>query len=430
MLQTLNCIRMGEVLLDENLHLFILCNNCHADLRNLQEFRQHLEKCDGLENMFQEGQLFKFNTDKSTQLFGKTVKGIKEFLIYDYNDVEVSYSNTDDSFIDMINIEEELLDPKWYSDLNTDANSKTTPTKTSKQYDELVEAVTPFVQFKENLKTNNNSCTNGKSTLTKSSTETKTIPKAERNSKCVQFDLTANKIKPAAKRKLSLASTEPIVIATTPVNTQNSNSVPPINRVCKTYASKKRKTIEVVTNGYVKPPEIKRVIISADPKSNNSTSYLPTLQSTTTGTTLPTNIILNTTACKTRAVPTTIIKQQPTKEKQTAQILNKLQNLGLQVKRTQPLPTPIASVNTTLAPNRTDTKTLEILQKLQSKGMKVKILNKQQPKETNNTLAKPLPVGIVPNPSQKPISNVIRNSTATVAIKQNLNKNLIIRKVN
>lgn len=78
MLQTLNCIRMGEVLLDENLHLFILCNNCHTDLRNLQEFRHHLEKCDGLENMFQEGQIFKFNTDKSTQLFGKSLKGIKE----------------------------------------------------------------------------------------------------------------------------------------------------------------------------------------------------------------------------------------------------------------------------------------------------------------------------------------------------------------
>lgn len=330
----------------------------------------------------------------------------------------------------MINIEEELLDPKWYSDLNTEANNKTTPTKTSKQYDELVEAVTPFVQFKENLKTNNNSCTNGKTTLSKSSTESKTIPKVERNLKCVQFDLTANKTKPAAKRKLSLASTDPIVIATTPVNTQNSNSVPTTNRICKTYASKKRKTVQVVTNGYVKPPEIKRVIISADPKSNDTTPYLPTLQSTSTTPTLPTNIILNTMACKTTTVPTTIIKQQPTKEKQTAQILNKLQNLGLQVKRTQPLPTPVASANTTLAPNRTDTKTLEILQKLQSKGMKVKILNKQQPKETNNTLTKPFPVGIVPNPSQKPISSVIRNSAATVAIKRNLNKNLIIRKVN
>lgn len=79
MLQTINCIRMGEVLIDENLQLFILCNNCHTDLRNLQDFRQHLEKCDGLENLFQKGQQnIKYNSDKSTQLFGKTLKGIKE----------------------------------------------------------------------------------------------------------------------------------------------------------------------------------------------------------------------------------------------------------------------------------------------------------------------------------------------------------------
>lgn len=70
---------MGEVLLDENLQLFILCNNCHTDLRNLQDLRQHLEKCNGLENLFMQGrQQYKYNTDKGTQLFGKTPKGIKE----------------------------------------------------------------------------------------------------------------------------------------------------------------------------------------------------------------------------------------------------------------------------------------------------------------------------------------------------------------
>lgn len=73
---------MGEVLFDENLQLFILCNNCHTDFRNLQDFRQHLERCDGLENLFQPGrQHFKYNTDKCTQLFGKTIKGIKEVVL-------------------------------------------------------------------------------------------------------------------------------------------------------------------------------------------------------------------------------------------------------------------------------------------------------------------------------------------------------------
>lgn len=81
MLQTLNCIRMGEVLVDENLQIFILCNNCHTDLRNVHDFRQHLEKCEGLENLFKDGQQLKYNTDKSTQLFGKTLKGIKEVSV-------------------------------------------------------------------------------------------------------------------------------------------------------------------------------------------------------------------------------------------------------------------------------------------------------------------------------------------------------------
>ncbi|XP_065370382.1 uncharacterized protein LOC135962398 [Calliphora vicina] len=429
MLQTLNCIRMGEVLLDENLQLFILCNNCHTDLRNLHDFRQHLEKCEGLENLFRKGQQhIKYNSDKSTQLFGKTLKGIKEFLIYDYNDVEVTYAKTEEHFIDMINIEEELLDPKWYSDLNAEVSNNTSAQKSSKQYDELVEAVTPFVQFKENLKSNNNGNNSVKSNLAKSSTELKAHTKdSEKTLKNVQFDLTTNKVRPTAKRKLSMPKTVPIhfTIPSPPASAQlnvNSNtllSTAPISTVSKSYTSKKRKSEPITLNGFVKPPE--KIAIPTNNTQQQITNILPP-------TTIPTNIVLNPIACKSTIIPTTIIKQEPTKEKQTAQILNKLQNLGLQVKRTQPLPPPAVANST--APNKTDTKTLEILQKLQSKGMKVKILNKQQTTETrvNNTMAKPLP-GIVPNPAQKPTS-VIRNPAAKMAIKQNLNKNLIIRKVN
>ncbi|XP_037816535.1 uncharacterized protein LOC119606934 [Lucilia sericata] len=419
MLQTLNCIRMGEVLLDENLQLFILCNNCHTDLRNLQDFRQHLEKCDGLENLFQKGQQnIKYNCDKATQLFGKTLKGIKEFLIYDYTDVEVTYTKTEENFIDLINIEEELLDPKWYSDLNNDvtANSATTTAqKSAKQYDELVEAVTPFVQFKENLKTNNNGSNNAKSSTELKAKESLKSPKS------VQFDLTANKVRPTAKRKLSLPKAVPIhfTLASTTDNKQIDVTTTP-NNTAKTYACKKRKTEPITTNGFTNKTTDKLPIPI---NTQNTPNTLPP-------TNIPTNIVLNPIARKTitttTTIPTTIIKQEPTKEKQTAQILNKLQNLGLQVKRTQTMPPPAAA--NAAATNKTDTKTLEILQKLQSKGMKVKILNKQQQTATA-TMAKPVVTGLVPNPAQKTIS-VIRNPAADMAIKQNLNKNLIIRKVN
>ncbi|KAI8124004.1 hypothetical protein FF38_09757 [Lucilia cuprina] len=418
MLQTLNCIRMGEVLLDENLQLFILCNNCHTDLRNLQDFRQHLEKCDGLENLFQKGQQnIKYNSDKATQLFGKTLKGIKEFLIYDYTDVEVTYTKSEDNFIDLINIEEELLDPKWYSDLNneiTGNSATTTAQKSAKQYDELVEAVTPFVQFKENLKTNNNGSNN-----TKSSTELK-AKESVKSPKSVQFDLTANKVRPTAKRKLSLPKAVPIhfTLASTTDNKQ-INVTTTANITDKTYASKKRKTEPITTNGFTSKTAVKLPIAI---NTQNTSNILPP-------TNIPTNIVLNPIARKTittTTIPTTIIKQEPTKEKQTAQILNKLQNLGLQVKRTQTMPPPAAA--NVAATNKTDTKTLEILQKLQSKGMKVKILNKQQ-QTVSATMAKPVITGLVPNPAQKTIS-VIRNPAADMTIKQNLNKNLIIRKVN
>lgn len=363
--------------------------------------------------------------------------------------MEVSYSPKEENFIDLINIEEELLDPKWYSDLNTDdSTGHCSAQKSSKQYDELVEAVTPFVQFKENLKANNNG--------EKSSTELKVLKDNEKIVKNVQFNLNEQKtVKPTAKRKLSMAKAVPIQYAvptttsTAPAQinimaTQNlSNSTATtatqlLTKVSKTYTTKKRKTDSLTVNGLIKTPENKIL-----PINNNQITNISPSSNTTT---IPTNIVINPIACKTTAttIPTTIIKQEPTKEKQTAQILNKLQNLGLQVKRTQPMPPPVAANSS--ASNKTDTKTLEILQKLQSKGMKVKILNKQQQSiatttatntttmtgaNVNNSLvAKPLPA-LVPNPMQKSSSlSVIRNPAAAMTIKQNLNKNLIIRKVN
>lgn len=326
-----------------------------------------------------------------------------------------------------------MLDPKWYSDLNSDVSNSPSNQKSTKQYDELVEAVTPFVQFKENVKTNNNrSTTSAKTNLSRTSTEG-TTKSPEKLIKNVKFDLSANKTKPVAKRKLSMPKTIPIQISTQQQGgniTTISASLNPMEttvQVNKAYASKKRKTQPTVINGSTKLLETHQIPIQTNsitrPKVNNKTSIPPTMTTT--------NILLNPMPTKPIVIPpttanTTIVTTiEPTKEKQTAQILNKLQNLGLLVKRTQPLPPPII-VPAAAVTNKTDTKTLEILQKLQSKGMKVKILNKQQTR-AETTL---FPPGLGDSHLfQKPIS-VIRNPAANMAIKQNLNKNLIIRKVN
>lgn len=333
----------------------------------------------------------------------------------------MTYTKTEENYIDLINIEEELLDPKWYSDLNVDVNNAS-PQKTSKQYEELVEAVTPFVQFKENLKSNNNASNNLKSSLVKPITEmkfnTKDTVKLVKN---VKFDLTVDKAKPTAKRKLSLPKTTPINCATTPVSTTGINTSAnnilvntTVSQVNRAYYNKKRK-IEP-TNGFIKPTIVSPI----------TAITTPTVPSMLPSTTMPSSFLLSSASRKPTSIPTTIVKHEPTKEKQTAQILNKLQNLGLQVKRTQPLPPPIAANNA--ASNKTDTKTLEILQRLQSKGMKVKILNKQQIMDTNVNMPT-AKQGIMANNVQKPMS-LIHDAASNVTIRQNFNKNLIIKKVN
>lgn len=55
MLQSKNCIRTGQILLDENRHSFILCNICHSDFYDLNKYHKHLRQCNELRKMFQNG---------------------------------------------------------------------------------------------------------------------------------------------------------------------------------------------------------------------------------------------------------------------------------------------------------------------------------------------------------------------------------------
>lgn len=77
------------------------------------------------------------------------------------NSATTSAEGGDDAYLDLMKIEEELLDPRWYTDIasaQTEVASPQVATTISgaanankpMEYKELVEAVGPYVQFKEN----------------------------------------------------------------------------------------------------------------------------------------------------------------------------------------------------------------------------------------------------------------------------------------
>lgn len=415
---------MGQVLMDENRQFFMLCNNCHTDIKNMPEFRRHLEKCEGLENIFREGHTLKYNTDKSTQLFGKTTKGIKEvswslkmyrhfllhpsvlqFLIYDYTDVEAQLSETEKNFIDLINIEEELLDPKWYSDISPEDNIPVTQ-KSSKQYEVLVEEVTPFVQFKENVKSNahnthktNQEVTDINNALANVISAKKSVPKTKPNTTLKRKHSTTKLQNPQTLLPLPQSQIE--------IGLQKASAPFPGENAVQNPLVKRHRAENRTQNSYPAAPAPNRTLVVSQSKQpsvpaasrpcSNDMSVSPLANST------------QTTASR---------SSQPAKEKQTAQILNKLQNLGLQVKRTQSFPVPNLE-----ACKKTDDKTLEILMKLQSKGMKVKVLNKRNTSVATNNASH------IPSVISSNFVHTIPTKT-DITVQQNVNKNLIIRKVN
>ncbi|XP_075154751.1 uncharacterized protein LOC142228256 [Haematobia irritans] len=377
----LQCINLGQVLIDENLEVFVLCSNCNIDIRNgMNEFIQHLEVCEGINKfltMFKEGQQLKCDTDRGIK---KTSKNNNEFFIYDYQDVELS--NKEQCFIDLLDIEEELLNPKWYSDLNTDVNC-TSDNSSKKQYDILVKEVTPFVQFKEpcssNRRNKNNQHGTAPTTIVTKSVQNILAPGTSSRSGIRPIN---NKVV-IPKRKLSAERVNNI-----PTQSTNSSEGLPIiistkSNICVPY-TKKSKNEEANVSG---PSYKTRELVTSDPSKITNTSRII-------------------------STPGELINYP--KEKETAQILNKLTNLGLQIKRTHP---PVSIPKTNIPPV-TDDKTLQILQKLQSKGgMKVKLIHKQQnSNKVNATLMPP------PMLATKPI-HIINESLKTKC------NNLIIRKV-
>uniref|UniRef100_A0A1B0BSS3 Uncharacterized protein n=1 Tax=Glossina palpalis gambiensis TaxID=67801 RepID=A0A1B0BSS3_9MUSC len=389
MLQSMNCIRTGQLLLDENLQSFVLCSNCHTDFFSLQEFHAHLGKCDGYDKFLKPELKIKYDFSKCTQLVGKSGQTIKEYSIYDFQDVELilpKSSIKEESFMDIINIEEELLDPRWYTDLSNDVSTSKKPQTNKKnlQYDELVEAVTPFVQFKENLKSNNHS--SGQiNKLTKASSDSKNQIQQISNG---NEKFIIHTVKPGVKRKLVL-SNEPMKHPSTTTETISpQNYSVQIKKELFRNPTKRRK-IDPVAQSAVVPTAEKEVKLQTPfVKTSNANG----------------NVVV--------------------REKQTAQILNKLQTLGLQIKRTQS--------NNVIKGSKADSKTLELLQKLQSKGMKVKILRqtpthaKTSATATNYSINRPITkTAILPNTSAR----TIVASTAATSILP-LNKDLIIKKVN
>ncbi|XP_067627366.1 uncharacterized protein [Eurosta solidaginis] len=161
----LRCIRFGEVLLDETFRTFLICNQCRTEFVEIPEFRVHLATSSCGQRLFNDDVVaLKFGAAQVTRA-GKD----KTYLLYNPVDVQiattepVTTTNTDggdDAYLDLMKIEEELLDPRWYTDIgNAEVESpqQTSSIQTSVhnnktlEYKELVEAVGPYVQFKESV---------------------------------------------------------------------------------------------------------------------------------------------------------------------------------------------------------------------------------------------------------------------------------------
>ncbi|XP_073844923.1 uncharacterized protein [Musca autumnalis] len=321
-MKSTNCVNLGSILMGENFELLILCNVCENDIgSDVKDFQQHLDSCINYSGFKKGKHRMKYNKHKAVPT--RRTKDMKEFFIYDYSEVEILKSGTE--FIDLLDIEEELLNPKWYTTENS-VNSKSNKT-TQKQYDVLVEEVTQFVQFKEPPNRN------------------------EAKKQFLRTEGEVNCAKPKTKRRISVGNNEPVHEMGSKLN---------ITDCSPTSAPTKRSKI-------VEAPSIPSIVkprLMPNTIANNIYSKQENISRTTDNKLIA-----------------------PTKEKETAQILNKLSSLGLQIKRTHPqAKTPAPPADGVV----TDEKTLQILKKLQSKGgMKVKLINKQSQNGNTGGLSVP-----------------------------------------
>ncbi|XP_004534541.1 uncharacterized protein LOC101462843 [Ceratitis capitata] len=164
----LRCIRFGEVLLDETFRTFLICNQCQMEFVEVPEFRVHLATTSCGQRLFKDDVIgLKFGAAQVTRASKE-----KTYLLYNPEDVQLATAETlignetttdggDDSYLDLIKIEEELLDPRWYTDIaatqtnvsNAQAAASCSSSGNANkpmEYKMLVEAVGPYVQFKTN----------------------------------------------------------------------------------------------------------------------------------------------------------------------------------------------------------------------------------------------------------------------------------------
>ncbi|XP_037949954.1 uncharacterized protein LOC119680976 [Teleopsis dalmanni] len=504
MLQTQHCIYFGRVLMNQNGELFILCTNCHKDFDSINKFRVHLEECSGLERFFQTNLKLIYNSKKSEHLFQKTDNGVNELFIYNYQDVqklnnETTYAVTSngncDNLMALIDIDEELHDSRWYSELPTSTQNNNQCTRDPKKYSELVQEVTPFVQFKENVKNNTSTC------IATKNKKLPTLPQKNPSGKQMQVaksNLVESKITPVdkrAKRRLVLdkppmvvpekpkpspflevlqvapdvkvcpkegagtvksnaTTSAPIVKTVTstnnaksnfnksgtqainqryrisvPANAKNSNKIlPTAKEKTETVSSTlsyqlspipKRRKIENTSAG-VKCKTIEEFKVGTNTVSKLETYQVGTFQEESNLNKKQTqnkSIQLSTPTSNKNLIKTNTVTSATSgnqgKQKETEQILNKLQTLGLKVKRT----TKIDTKNSTKPEGKASAQTLEIINKLKSNGMNIKLVS-------SNTSSMPVLATVTPKPS-----TLLSNNSNVPAAHGILLKKTILKKV-
>ncbi|XP_036333044.1 uncharacterized protein LOC118744257 [Rhagoletis pomonella] len=415
----LRCIRFGEVLLDETFRTFLICNQCHTEFVEVPEFRVHLATTSCGQRLFEEEVIgLKFGAAQVTRT-GKD----KTYSLYNPADVhlattepaissETANDGGDDAYLDLIKIEEELLDPRWYTDITGTQSDVGSPQPAASlpassnnkpmEYKELVEAVGPYVQFKENA-------TKGKA----SGVVVKRFPNKTCNPTAVvknpilpvKIQQSTNQpsvrlLNPAAKRKLELApkqvqfndavNVKYVINEKLCTNTMGNKKLKTQNREnCQNtdsqVLSKRRKTINIpMEQANVQPDQQKLAV-----KRNSD------VPKTTVGPTVARNIV-----AKTIAQTATIkLEKKPNSLSSVVAGTNSKANVASKI-RTMPAPqTSAQTYNKNLVPN-------PIVNQTQINGTKNQVLvknpityskvNSNGIKTAPNAINKTMPAAAIP----------------------------------
>ncbi|XP_017484468.1 PREDICTED: uncharacterized protein LOC108373132 [Rhagoletis zephyria] len=416
----LRCIRFGEVLLDETFRTFLICNQCQTEFVEVPEFRVHLATTSCGQRLFEEEVIgLKFGAAQVTRT-GKD----KTYSLYNPADVhlattepaissETANDGGDDAYLDLIKIEEELLDPRWYTDIAGTQSDVGSPQPAASlpassnnkpmEYKELVEAVGPYVQFKE-------TATKGKA----SGVVVKRFPNKAFNPTAVvknpilpvKIQQSTNQpsvrlLNPAAKRKLELApkqvqfndavNVKYVINEKLCTNTMGNKKLKTQNREnCQNtdseVLSKRRKTINIpMEQANVQPDQQKLAV-----KRNSD------VPKTTVGPTVARNIV-----AKTIAQTATIkLEKKPNSLSSVVAGTNSKANVASKIRTTMPAPqTSAQTYNKNLVPN-------PIVNQTQINGTKNQVLvknpityskvNSNGIKTAPNAINKTMPAAAIP----------------------------------